>query len=145
MKTLYALLGVARDASSEQIELGYRKSLDTYLADPELQHQDDVRLRMQAVREAYLLLSSPARRRAYDQRLDANSQAHEVHEGRAERGRTPWTALLLLAGLLIVGGNYYHKVQRDRAQIELETVRLKAAARSAESAASESARPQKPE
>ncbi|RJF97183.1 J domain-containing protein [Noviherbaspirillum saxi] len=75
MKTLYDLLGVAPQATHLDIEHGYRRHLSRHLlgnAGRPLRKKDQ--LRLQAMRNAYLVLSSPSRRQAYDRILAHQKQ-----------------------------------------------------------------------
>lgn len=116
MKTLYDLLDIERNATHVDIERGYRRCLDTYLANKGCGQPDQETLRMQAIREAYLLLSSPTRRQAYDQKLRESAEAQHA---RSELGGLPRAALMLAIALLIGGSSYLYKVQQDKAhQVE---------------------------
>ena len=68
-RDLYQLLGVARDASREEIALAWRRrARDEH---PDARHGDDgAPARFQAVAEAWQVLGDPGRRAAYDRGLD---------------------------------------------------------------------------
>mgnify|MGYP001627033652 CR=1 FL=1 len=63
-KDYYAVLGVARDASIEEIKRAYRKLARKY--HPDVSKEPDAVQRMSEVNEAYAVLSDPDRRAAYD-------------------------------------------------------------------------------
>jgi len=66
---LYQLLGVARDASREEIALAWRRrARDEH---PDARHGDDgAPARFRALAEAWAVLGDPGRRAAYDRGLD---------------------------------------------------------------------------
>jgi hypothetical protein len=68
-RDLYQLLGVARDASREEIALAWRsRARDEH---PDARHGDDgAPARFRALAEAWAVLGDPGRRAAYDRGLD---------------------------------------------------------------------------
>lgn len=64
-KDYYAALGVARDATAEDIKKAYRKLARKY--HPDVSKEKDAEARMREVNEAYAVLSDPEKRAAYDQ------------------------------------------------------------------------------
>lgn len=104
MKTLYEVLGVDRQAAIADIAQRYRQHLNDHIAGKgkhPLSKRDQRRL--QRMRDAYLLLSSPSRRRAYDQQLEL--QARERGR-RIERAGVAFCIALLLGGMLLIGQGY---------------------------------------
>lgn len=78
MKTLYELLGVRRQASHIEIELGYRRHLNRHLIGLGMRPLSrQAKQKLQAVRQAYLVLSSPGRRQAYDLDLTQREQRRD--------------------------------------------------------------------
>ncbi|MDE2457546.1 MAG: DnaJ domain-containing protein [Burkholderiales bacterium] len=63
-KDYYQVLGVARDASAEQIKTAYRRLARKY--HPDVSKEADASARMSEVNEANAVLSDPERRAAYD-------------------------------------------------------------------------------
>ena len=61
----YQALGVARDASADDIKKAYRKLARKY--HPDVSREPDAEARMKEVNEAYAVLSDPEKRAAYDQ------------------------------------------------------------------------------
>ncbi|HTT05273.1 MAG TPA: DnaJ C-terminal domain-containing protein [Steroidobacteraceae bacterium] len=64
-KDYYAVLGVARDASEEQIKQAYRKLARKY--HPDVSKEPDAEAKFKEVAEAYQTLKDPQKRAAYDQ------------------------------------------------------------------------------
>jgi curved DNA-binding protein len=63
-KDYYAVLGVARDASADEIKKAYRKLARKY--HPDVSKEPDAAARMSEVNEAYAVLSDAEKRAAYD-------------------------------------------------------------------------------
>lgn len=113
MKTLYDLLDIERNASHVDIERGYRRCLDAYLANKGTGQPDRETLQMQAIREAYLLLSSPSRRKVYDEKL---RESAESQYARAAAG-LPRASLMLAIAMLVGGSSYLYKAQQGKVRI----------------------------
>ena len=64
-KDYYGILGVARDATAEDIKKAFRKLARKY--HPDVSREKDAEARMKEVNEAYAVLSDPEKRAAYDQ------------------------------------------------------------------------------
>lgn len=64
-KDYYQTLGVARDATVEDLKKAFRKLARKY--HPDVSKEADAELRMREVNEAYTVLSDPEKRAAYDQ------------------------------------------------------------------------------
>ncbi len=64
-KDYYATMGVARDATAEQIKQAYRKLARRY--HPDVSKEPDAEARFKDVGEAYEVLRDPEKRAAYDQ------------------------------------------------------------------------------
>lgn len=64
-KNYYDVLGVARDATADEIKKAFRKLARKY--HPDVSKEPDAEQRMKEVNEAYAVLSDPEKRAAYDQ------------------------------------------------------------------------------
>jgi len=64
-KDYYATMGVARDATAEQIKQAYRRLARRY--HPDVSKDPDAEARFKEVGEAYEVLRDPEKRAAYDQ------------------------------------------------------------------------------
>ncbi|HXA46885.1 MAG TPA: DnaJ domain-containing protein [Burkholderiaceae bacterium] len=107
MKTLYDLLGVNPDATHAQVEQGYKRCLDNYLARQGVGKPDEETRRMQMIRDAYLLLCSPQRRQSYDQQLQLYEKARTQILSRSNRKFAIWLMIIVMA---VATGFYVHKV-----------------------------------
>jgi DnaJ-class molecular chaperone len=74
---LYGVLGLAPDASPEQITRAYRARLREHHPDTRErnEHDSDPREQLQQVLNAYAVLRDPARRNAYERRRTAHARA----------------------------------------------------------------------
>lgn len=70
----YQILGVARDATNEEIKSAYRKLAKQY--HPDLNKAADAEAKFKAINEAYEVLSDPQKRKNYDQYGSANGAQH---------------------------------------------------------------------
>ena len=64
-KDYYQTLGVARDATAEDLKKAFRKLARKY--HPDVSKEPDAEVRMKELNEAYAVLSDPEKRAAYDQ------------------------------------------------------------------------------
>ena len=104
MKTLYDVLGVAADATHSQIENGYRVCLEAFIdSQGTVETAEADARRMRLIREAYLLLSSPKRRSAYDRRL----QRYRAWRGKEMLRRARMRIVALCLGVTGVAGGVY--------------------------------------
>jgi len=116
MKTLYDKLGVTRHATYSDIERSYRHSLNEHIAgnrNRRLRKKDQ--LRLQQMRQAYLVLSSPSRRLEYDLKLD---QLEHARLRKIERLGTAFGLVLLIAGLALIARGYYRQVYDGKSVVQ---------------------------
>jgi DnaJ-class molecular chaperone with C-terminal Zn finger domain len=76
-KDYYAVLGVPRDASAEDIKKAFRRLARKY--HPDVSKEKDAEQRMREVNEAYAVLSDPEKRAAYDQLGRGYRPGQEFH------------------------------------------------------------------
>ena len=62
----YSCLGVARDASNEEIKKAYYKLARQWHPDKNLENKDEAKFNFQAISQAYTVLSDPNQRARYD-------------------------------------------------------------------------------
>lgn len=129
MKSLYSILGVNPDASSAQIETAYAELL-TQLADgPTAPSDEQQRIRLIAVKEAYAVLSDPLKRQLYNQKLFAPETLARPEPASGplkEIGAATWIkAAQVLGGLLIatLAVYSYHAKEQEKLRIQLELQR----------------------
>lgn len=106
MKTLYDLLGVRRQASHIEIELGYRRHLNRHLLGLGVRPLSKrAQQKLRTIRQAYLVLSSPGRRQAYDIDL---TQREERRNRMLDIGGAILAVSSLVIGMgLIVASPYF--------------------------------------
>ena len=73
----YEVLGVARDASADDLKKAFRKLARKY--HPDISREPEAERRMQEVNEAYAVLSDPEKRAAYDQLGNTHRPGEEFH------------------------------------------------------------------
>ena len=115
-KTLYDILEVSKDASPESIRAAYERLSAKYSDDSGI---PDAKLRSTAVTEAFLTLSTPAKRAQYDKSLAERSQP-VIYS--VEESEPFWTLPKLLVLLLIVAvlGGFLYKQNKEREQLAAE-------------------------
>jgi hypothetical protein len=84
---LYAVLGVADDASSEAIRRGYRREARS--CHPDVTASAEAAERFRRLAAAYEVLADPSARRAYDRRRGAAARLTELGRGPAPIHRAP--------------------------------------------------------
>lgn len=76
--TRYAILGVKRDVSADELKRAHRLAAKTW--HPDLNKDPGASEQFRLIQEAYELLSDPQKRRKYDAGLFLESQADKKHE-----------------------------------------------------------------
>jgi curved DNA-binding protein CbpA len=101
-KSLYTILGVRPDASSDQIETTYAELLHLLKDGTEANPGGDDRVRLIAAKEAYTVLSNPVARQRYNQKLFA-PQVSDVSPVIIMEPDNSWgMAKLLVIGSIVV-------------------------------------------
>lgn len=130
MKSLYSILGISADASAEKIESAYAELLLELGKNP--QHDDTIRLT--AIKEAYSVLSDPAKRQLYNQKLFAPQtirydSVDDVSCVVSEPDPSRLKSILLVGAIALAGiGLYgYQAKEKEKLRIEHEhQVKMKA-------------------
>jgi hypothetical protein len=126
MPTLYEILGINRDATSEQVAKAF-ESQRSHSQDEKASSEQDL-VKLMAIKEAYAVLSSPERRKAYDLKL---TNVSKVTWEDVEQVPVPWLRMVLVIGVLLLGGAYYFKIQQNQSrtdQLSLEANKAQAQA-----------------
>jgi len=99
MGTLYDVLGISQQTNAEQISRAYRACLDSMTAETSNpSNAENDLIRAKAIKEAYAILSSPARRDAYDARLAEKANPIVMI---IEKPPLPWAAILFSSVFVI--------------------------------------------
>jgi curved DNA-binding protein CbpA len=90
MTTLYDTLGVAEDATGEEIKRAYRKAVMRWHPDRNVGQEQVARAAFLDIRNAYAILSDPAQRQVYDavfaeEMERQQAQRHREEQEQAER------------------------------------------------------------
>jgi len=127
-KTLYQVLQVSRSANPEVIAAAYEARLRELGegATPDLQSERTLR------REAFEVLSDPARRALYDEKLRADAVRALASGGEPERIRpanaaasadagasghsVAWIAGIAVVGAIVIGGSWIYLEQKAKAE-----------------------------
>lgn len=115
MKTLYEVLGVDRQASITDIAQRYRHHLNQHVANSHnrvIRRKDQRRL--QHMREAYLLLTSPSQRRIYDIKLARKERARMRL---VERIGIAACVVMLLSGAALIVRGYVQAQEKGAPQV----------------------------
>jgi len=131
-KTLYELLELSSNASPDAIRAAYERLWPRFDPDcPENAANPDVRIQFEAIKDAFLTLSNPAKRAQYDKALAARSQPAFRH---VEIIEPFWTLpkLIVLAVIVVFGGGYYYKHKQEATRLATERVIAVAKAKEAE-------------
>lgn len=123
MKTLYEVLGVSRQATQPEIERAYQVTLAALAIEPATLTAEERDIREKVIREAYVILSSPHRRSAYDEKLRNKSRPTEPA---ISSSPLPWQKIVATL-VLVVGSLYVYQVQANKAEVELAALEAKRA------------------
>lgn len=128
--TLYDLLEVSQAASTEAIAAGYKRLHDQY-AELAATGDESATNRMIGLRESFNTLADPARRKRYDASLAAKLAEEQTEPAPAR----PFIKLIIIACIIGFFGITYKKYQTSQEMARLETERITAAAKIAETEA----------
>jgi curved DNA-binding protein CbpA len=128
MKSLYAILRVAPKATAEEVDAAYQKLVGQFESGGAAA-DEDARSRLVAIREAYHVLSDPAARQMYDQKLAASIGGLQLAAGRSTglaaeyaepKHSLPLLKILLIGAIAIGGLVIYtsHVKEQERLRIE---------------------------
>lgn len=126
MNTLYDVLGLSRNTNAKQIEQAYQSIIASFTGEGRNDEEDMIRAK--AVKEAFVILSSPSRRQAYDDKLKVKEQplTFEV----VDKPGMPWISMavfaLIMAGAFGVYKVHEKKVEVARIALEAEKARVAA-------------------
>lgn len=134
-KTLYYILEVSSTASPDAIRAAYERLSALYDPySPENRGKADVRMRHDAVKEAFLTLCNPEKRARYDQTLAPRPSAAL---GTIEVVEPFWTLpkVIVLGIVLLVGGGLYYQHKQAEARLAAERAIAEAKVREAQAKA----------
>lgn len=135
MSTLYRILGLADNATAEQVEQAYQASIRKL--DGQALSAEEILIQRKSIAEAYSVLSSPLRRQAYDAKLANASSMPYLMEAPSTQ---PWKwigagalVLFCVAGIALksqhdarVRAAQMAEVARAKAQAEAEAAEAQA-------------------
>lgn len=135
--TLYDILEISPKASQEAVEEAFQRLAAKW--DPELaanKNNEQAKILHHAIREAYVTLKDPERRKKYDRSLEIQLSSAEIGEGVLGTTKKKIMALILI---LAVGG-FYLKYQRVEELARIENIKAEEAKKAAAEAEIEQAR-----
>lgn len=122
-KSLYTLLGVRPDASSDQIERAYAELLHQLKDGVDAHPGGDDRIRLIAAKEAYAVLSDPIARQRYNQKLFAPQTVGVVPEIIVESSNSWGIVKLLVTGAIVIAAIWTYNrntLEKEKLLIEHE-------------------------
>lgn len=125
MKTLYSILGVRPDATAEQIEHAYAKSVARLQDAGASLSAEEVSNQTIANREAYTTLTNPILRQRYDQKLSAADLTrvqvteYSVVDGAATGGVFGFKTILLVGVIVLLGIYIYNNNAKERERLRI--------------------------
>ena len=122
-KSLYTILGVRPDASSDQIERAYAELLHQLKDGAEANPGGDARVRLIAVKEAHTVLSNPVSRQLYNQKLFAPQTVGAVPEKVIEPSNSWSIVKLLVIGSIVIAAVWiynHNAIEKEKLRIQHE-------------------------
>lgn len=134
-RTLYDILEISPTASREAVRAAYERLSRKY--DPDLDaHRGnaDIRMRAEAIKEAFFTLGNPEARARYDRSLVSASTAYGPNDPDRE---TTWTMpkILLIVVALVAGSGWYLNNKHTEQKLAAERAIAEARAKEAEAKA----------
>lgn len=126
MKSLYSILGVSPDATAADIETAYAELLGQLADDSAIPSDEQRRIRLIAVKEAYAVLTDPLKRQLYNQKLFApETMIRPAADSRplAVVAESNWIKVVqVLGGLLIaaLAVYAYHAKEQEKLRLQQE-------------------------
>lgn len=126
MKSLYSILGLSPDATPDQIEVAYAELLTSLQGGADANLEEDRRIRLVAIKEAYSVLSDPVARQRYNNKLFATGTAGPADTHQSHAGETSGifgSRGLLIIGVIVLSGialYSYNAQQREKIRIQHE-------------------------
>lgn len=127
-KSLYDILEVDSNASPEAIRVAHERLTAKYLLLSEEGTNPETKIRLEAVKEAFLILGSAEKRARYDRNFIARTHTHPTLQ--PAPSSSLWSGTTLAAVLILaIGGGWYHyhtqlteqKIAADRELAEAKT------------------------
>lgn len=122
-KSLYTILGVRPDASSDQIEHAYAELLHQLKDGVDAHPGGDARIRLIAVKEAYTVLTNPVARQMYNQKLFAPQTVRPAPEIVIEPSSSWGIVKLLVIGSIVIAAIWVYNsnaIEKEKLLIEHE-------------------------
>lgn len=123
-KNLYDLLEVSPHASQESISISYHRLAQ--IMDPDLHEnlsKPDARISFNLMKEAYVTLSNPERRRAYDFKLQEQTRSEQI-----VYVEPFWDRSKILAATLLLVASVFVYIKYTAAQEQAQAIRDQAVA-----------------
>jgi len=134
-KTLYDILEVSTSASPEAIRSAYERLSQKYEPDrDEHQGNAEIRMRYEAVKEAFFTLGSAEKRARYDRSLKPADPPYEPVVATSEPFWT-FPKVVIAALVVLIAGGWYIQGKREEVRLATEQAIAKARAQEAEAKA----------
>lgn len=122
-KSLYTILGIRPDASSDQIESAYAALLHQLKDGSEANPGGDDRIRLIAAKEAYDVLTNPTSRQLYNQKLFAPQTFGAAAAPAAEPAHNGNLVKLLVVGAIVIAAIWTYNlnaIEKEKLRVQHE-------------------------